>query len=311
MVAFSVWVACSSAKNAEQSSQKTRGYKGIEPEAKTCDTPRPYVCKCGRGYSRADTLRGHQKVCTGEPKQPKRVNVSILTAQQIAKIRGGQCLSDKYIDLHQPLRWQCGECDHEWDACLGTVRSRGTWCPNCANTQLALADAHEAAEQKGGKCLSSTYVNASEPLLWQCGTCDHEWETCLKHVRNDGTWCPNCLHKNEREVRGLFEMLTGEKFPQKEGLLPQAPRIRFDGYCEAFHIAFEYHGEQHYTYIPHFHRNGPEDLDKQRLRDRLIESAVLLLKEPIALIVVPHYLTKKQRIDLIWEELHLLGVTKE
>ena len=48
----------------------------------------------------------------------------------LAKERGGECLSTKYINTRTKLKWQCAK-GHIWDAQYSTIR-RGSWCPTCA-----------------------------------------------------------------------------------------------------------------------------------------------------------------------------------
>ena len=43
--------------------------------------------------------------------------------------------------------------------------------------------------------------------------------------------------------------------------------LELDGYCPGLNMAFEYNGHQHYIYIPHFHREGPDQFEKQQERD--------------------------------------------
>ena len=55
-----------------------------------------------------------------------------LTLEQIqatAKERGGQCLSDAYLNTRQKLTWRCAE-GHTWQANANSVR-QGSWCPIC------------------------------------------------------------------------------------------------------------------------------------------------------------------------------------
>lgn len=43
--------------------------------------------------------------------------------------------------------------------------------------------------------------------------------------------------------------------------------LELDIYNEQLKIAVEYHGRQHYEYVPHFHRNGIKDFESQKRRD--------------------------------------------
>jgi len=50
--------------------------------------------------------------------------------QELAASRGGQCLSEEFIDLKTRLRWRCGF-GHEWEA-TPLLHQAGHWCPQCA-----------------------------------------------------------------------------------------------------------------------------------------------------------------------------------
>ena len=54
----------------------------------------------------------------------------IKEMRQIARGRGGRCLSSAYINTQTKLLWQCSE-DHQWQATPNSVKM-GSWCPFCA-----------------------------------------------------------------------------------------------------------------------------------------------------------------------------------
>jgi len=49
--------------------------------------------------------------------------------QNIAKLKGGKCLSDKYINGRTKLLWKCNN-NHIWKASPSYIKS-GAWCPKC------------------------------------------------------------------------------------------------------------------------------------------------------------------------------------
>jgi len=119
--------------------------------------------------------------------------LDIHEMQEIAKSRGGKCLSDKYINNKTKLLWECKE-GHNWLAATSKIKS-GQWCPTCAGRPvLTIKDMKILAETRGGKCLSDTYVNSKTKLLWECRK-EHRWEAVSSSVRS-GTWCPKCRRLN-------------------------------------------------------------------------------------------------------------------
>lgn len=218
----------------------------------------------------------------------RRLSLDIV--QQVAVRRGGKCLTVEYKSNMQLLDWQCAE-GHTWKASYSNVSGHGRWCPQCAcdrlgrQYQITIEDMQKLAQKRGGECLSEKYVNAVTPLRWRCAE-GHEWNARPTNVKNNKTWCPDCLYKGEREVRNIFERLTSKRFPSRTSVLSHR-RYQLDGYCAELRIAFEHHGKQHYQYVPYFHRNGPEDFKRQQEIDA--EKEAMCHSEQIVLIVVPYY----------------------
>ena len=55
---------------------------------------------------------------------------SIRDMQELARSRGGQCLSTEFVDIKTKLNWKCA-CGHEWEATPRLLKA-GHWCPECA-----------------------------------------------------------------------------------------------------------------------------------------------------------------------------------
>jgi hypothetical protein len=139
-------------------------------------------------------------VCAGNVRQ------TIESMQSIAKERGGECLSDDYVNSQTKLQWRCSE-GHQWEATPNKVKS-GRWCPTCYNKtrgdfrRLSLEEMVQIAAARGGRCLSEVYTNNRTKLLWECSQ-GHTWEAVPSGVKK-GTWCPECyvspltLRKQER-----------------------------------------------------------------------------------------------------------------
>jgi len=59
------------------------------------------------------------------------VKLTIEEMQQIAKHRGGKCLSKIYKNTKTKLQWECSE-GHQWKATPTSIKNSGTWCPICS-----------------------------------------------------------------------------------------------------------------------------------------------------------------------------------
>ena len=55
---------------------------------------------------------------------------SLDYCKNIARERGGECLSTEYINSLTNMRWRCKE-GHEWDVPLANIKNRKSWCPKC------------------------------------------------------------------------------------------------------------------------------------------------------------------------------------
>ncbi|GBB98260.1 hypothetical protein RclHR1_31830003 [Rhizophagus clarus] len=121
-------------------------------------------------------------------------------AKEIARSRGGECVSESYINCQVPMFWKCAK-DHLWSANLNCVKNSKTWCPWCAvenRRTRTIEDMRKFAERKGGLCLSTEYFNRRDPLEWQCKE-GHKWKASAKDILK-GTWCRRCSTLGQKHV---------------------------------------------------------------------------------------------------------------
>ena len=116
--------------------------------------------------------------------------LTIEEMRSIAEERGGKCLSDVYVHYHRKLLWECAE-GHQWEATPSNIK-KGSWCPHCAQNKGTIEEMQKIAEERGGKCLSDTYVNSRTNLLWECSE-GHQWEATPYNIKK-GSWCRKCVH---------------------------------------------------------------------------------------------------------------------
>src|SRR5262249_20914258 len=125
--------------------------------------------------------------------------------RDIARRRGGECLSRAYAGNLGLLRWRCRE-RHVWSARPNAV-VQGSWCRRCAaargmnSAPLSLEDMQETAEARGGRCLSTAYAGAHVKLDWECAS-GHVWSAAPSAVRR-GSWCPQCAHTYRGSIDGM------------------------------------------------------------------------------------------------------------
>ncbi len=117
-------------------------------------------------------------------------SLSIDDMRRFATVRGGICLSDTYKGINKKHLWECSE-KHQWETSPNNIKA-GTWCPVCAKAarRHTIADMHDLAAERSGKCLSGTYNGVHTKLLWECSK-GHHWEAVPSSIAN-GSWCPKC-----------------------------------------------------------------------------------------------------------------------
>lgn len=149
-----------------------------------------------------------------EPGSPEFKKMMLERYQDVAKVKGGTLLSVDYESYKHELTWQCS-CGQIWQAKPRDVKDRphrnGSWCPKCSKKSRAeklkkfkdISELQKIAESKGGKLLSTEYLNDRQKLLWQCKK-GHQWQTNYHCIRS-GAWCRFCANEeiSERQRHGI------------------------------------------------------------------------------------------------------------
>lgn len=160
-----------------------------------------YRFRCASGHEwlaiGADIFRGHwctQCVNIASSKQ-QRFQDGLARLQAAAEARGGQCLSEAYVNSQKThYRFRCAQ-GHEWEA-IGQSIFRGSWCSKCARQarKIGIERMQALAEARGGRCLSDTYRTCQDTLQWQCHAGHTWWTKAITVMR--GCWCPHCANIN-------------------------------------------------------------------------------------------------------------------
>lgn len=139
------------------------------------------------------TASDHCSGC-GCPACAGRKPITIQEMHNLAKLRGGTCLSNKYVNSDTKLLWRCAH-GHEWWSLPQSVK-RGDWCQKCyrlragESQRLTIEDMDAMAIKRGGTCLTREYRNKDTNLLWRC-VAGHEWRATPGSIRQ-GSWCRKC-----------------------------------------------------------------------------------------------------------------------
>ena len=176
------------------------------------NSSKPLRWKCGVGH---EWLVRPSSVKAGSwcPVCAHNQRLKLEEMQEIAKERGGECLSSSYRNGRTSLLWVCKH-GHYWKAAPAKVKSgtrrKGSWCRGCYNWRRRFHAKHsieamrELAISRGGACLSTEYVSSKAKLTWQCAA-GHNWQALPTSVVQ-GTWCPACAHNQRLELSQLQDI---------------------------------------------------------------------------------------------------------
>ena len=224
---------------------------------------------------------------------------------EIARLRGGSCLSKIYSNNRVKLKWKC-DCGYVFENNAMHVKNRGQWCSRCAGVKrLTMDDIHALALKRNIQCLSTTYINNRTKMLWKCSV-GHEWSAISNSITN-GRGCPDCAKGiSERICRGWFTYLFNKKFPRVKPawLSFQNSRFELDGYCKELNLAFEYQGYQHFEQSRVYHK--ARSLQKQVEVDALKKE--ICNTHGVDLIAVPYLVSYTEMGQFIVDECDKLGI---
>ncbi len=155
-----------------------------------------YRFRCAEGHEWTRTHAGSWKgrgcpVCARTASNQRRhKQENLLKLQDIALAHGGTCLSTQYSGVNVKYDFRCAV-GHEWST-LPSVLFSGSWCKRCYfdSRLLGIEQAHEAAKERGGRCLSDHYVTSLSKLTWLCHR-GHQWKAPLSAIKV-GKWCKRC-----------------------------------------------------------------------------------------------------------------------
>jgi len=253
-----------------------------------------------------DILKDHWcPYCMGNKKY------SIDYPQEIAEQRNGSCLSKKYINANQKLKWKCNICNVVWYATFNNVKNNKSWCPKCMIRQRAnkqrdtIENMQNLAYKHNGKCLSEKYVDTHIKLEWQCEKEHKFWMRPSQVKRNQ--WCSYCSNNtsdSEIAFREIMEQLFNTKFPKKRPIWlvnEDNNRLELDGYNKELGVAFEYQGRQHFEIVKAF-KGTKEKLFKTQKHDFIKKE--LCKKHNIILLCPTYKLDENEFEDFIKKELN-------
>lgn len=134
--------------------------------------------------------------------------MTIEDVQNIASAHGGRCLSTSFSGVRVKLTWECSE-GHQWQAQPRHI-ARGGWCPFCRGVAKHTIEQMRAlAQSRGGRCLSTRYINSHANMIWQCSN-GHVWKAAPSDVLL-GRWCRRCAAEARRNTLDQMKHIAAAK----------------------------------------------------------------------------------------------------
>jgi hypothetical protein len=173
-----------------------RGGKCLSNEYVNGRTPLQWYCleHDYTWWNLPNNVKNHKQWCM---KCAGRTWWTIEAVKDLAKSRGGKCLSKRYKNTREKFSFRCNKCKHTWKTSLSSLLN-GSFCPKCGlekvlqKTRKTIEGMKHIAESRGGKCISTKYVNSHTHLLFKCSNLDHpSWKATPSNIRR-GKWCRLC-----------------------------------------------------------------------------------------------------------------------
>ena len=190
-----------------------------------------------------------------------------------------------YINARTKLCITCLANNHGdyWQTPNNHLRGKG--CPKCHletigkwNTSNLEEFIKKAIARHGDKYNYdlSLYNRDNIKLKIKCNKCNIIFtQTPNSHLQGAG--CPSCSSsKGELALEAIFKKHNIEAEPQYN--IPEiVANYEIDFYLPKYRLLIEFHGRQHYEYIPFFH-DGDYTFEDQKTRDEMVRDAAVRWK---------------------------------
>ncbi|AKJ30738.1 hypothetical protein AAW51_4047 [Caldimonas brevitalea] len=199
------------------------GNRCLDTQWLGCEHKYRFRCAHGHEWLRRGDNCATRPHCSRCMRAAKYNHENLDRLREVALERMGKCLSDEYLGMRAPYRFQCHH-GHAWTA-DGKSVLKGNWCAVCRDLRLQpgpegvpaprkrrppqrtasdqqtqrehldhrkehlFAAMQDLARARGGTCLSEQYIGARR-YRWRCAR-GHEWMAVTKQVFA-GAWCRQC-----------------------------------------------------------------------------------------------------------------------
>ncbi|RHZ58326.1 hypothetical protein Glove_374g31 [Diversispora epigaea] len=195
----------------------SRNGKCLSTKYKNCYTKLLWSCaKNHKWYTTFNSVKNGNSWCPYCAGQAKN---TLDIAKIIAFNKGGECISNKYINGKSHLRWKCVR-GHEWNSSLASIKNGNTWCPYCSkykreNLCREIVSKYLGEPSKNRKpdfLKTSKHPSGLELDIYypHCAK-NHKWYTTFNSVKNGNSWCPYCAGqaKNTLDIAKIIAFNKG------------------------------------------------------------------------------------------------------
>lgn len=118
---------------------------------------------------------------------------------------GYRLISNRYEGMgNQKYEFMCIN-DHQFTQTYTNFKNVGCRCPECyieSNSFKQLEECYKIAEENGGECLDTEYINSNIKMKWRCSK-GHKFKLSFSAIKN-GRWCKKCYLESKRfKFRGV------------------------------------------------------------------------------------------------------------
>lgn len=104
-----------------------------------------FICAEGHPFKLSPACLSRGQWCGKCAHIARRLTIGQMRA--IARARGGECLSTRYVGCETNLLWMCAD-GHVWRAVPNNVKNQRTWCPECKNGRTRPAERRDWIARK-------------------------------------------------------------------------------------------------------------------------------------------------------------------
>ena len=194
-----------------------RGGQCISQEYYNQTTKLNIICKNGHSFSMRASVIKRGAWCPTCQKQNNLENIKNKYSQNViselnlkCKEKKGKVISGEYINNRSKFLIECAN-GHQWKTYPYLI-IKGHWCRVCASKIVSESQKDDLntfidlAISKGGKCLSTQYINAQNKLLLECSK-GHQWLARPQGIKN-GKWCRKCYGTAKLEIQDMINIAT-------------------------------------------------------------------------------------------------------